>query len=145
VTRSAIQWKRDADGDFTAVGVWYATTYCLQSRVLPGWRMENWFRNIHEMARPPCLDDGETRGSWEDFIGYALDALSNGHDLMVSEVEPEETLDRTYARWVLGLSGPALDKWRPLTPSTITLVPMADRVISEPQRSWTWTVPDGWR
>jgi hypothetical protein len=35
-------------------------------------------------------------------------ALSNGHDLMVSEVPPEPTLDATYAKWVLGLEGDAM-------------------------------------
>ena len=125
--------------------MWYGTKTSLQSRVLPGRGMEGFFRRIHDTARPPCLDDGETRGDWEGWIEYCVDALSTGYDLMVSEVEPEATLDKTYAKWVLGLSGRALDRWKPTKPATITLVPVAERVVSEPQRSWTWGVPDGWR
>jgi hypothetical protein len=137
MSRVAILWLRNADQDWDPVGVWYATKCSLQSRVLPGRDMEGFFRRIHDTARPPCLDDGETPGTWEDFIGYALDTLSNGHDLMVSEVEPEGTLDATYAKWVLGLTGDAPSRWQPTIPSTITLVPMDDRVVSETQRPWT--------
>ena len=37
---------------------------------------------------------------------------SHGCDLMVSEVPAEATLDRTYAKWVLGLSGTTVDALR---------------------------------
>jgi len=118
MSRVAIQWKRQEDGDFKAIGVWFATTKSLQSRVLPGQRMDAWFSTIHQMASPPLIENGTMPGDWTDFIEYALDALSNGHDLMVSEVEPESTLDLTYAKWVLGLEGDALGRWKPTTVAT---------------------------
>jgi hypothetical protein len=144
MSRVAIQGLRNADQEWDPVGLWDATKCSLQSRVLPGRDTEGFFRRIHDTARLPCLDDGETSATWEDFIGYALDAPSNGHDLMVSEVEPEATLDATYAKWVLGLKGDAPRGWKPTSSPTITLVPVDDRVVSEAQRAWTWTVLVGW-
>jgi hypothetical protein len=142
MSRVAIQWKRQEDGDFKAIGVWFATKVSLQSRVLPGQRMDAWFSTIHQMASPPLIENGTVRGTWEDFIEYALDALSNGHDLMVSEVEPESTLDLTYAKWVLGLEGDALSRWKPRTIATTTVMPMLDLPISDGPPSSTPTLPD---
>jgi hypothetical protein len=122
MSRAAIQWKRAADGDWDPVGVWFATSKGLQSRVLPGQGYDGFFKRIHQTARPPVLDDG-TYGTWEDFIEYALDALSNGHDMMVSEVKPLLTLDQTYAHYVLGLTGKALSRWKPSTIPNVTTIP----------------------
>lgn len=117
----AVQLKREG-ADFTPVGVWFATPQMLQSRFLPGKNMERWARAIHESARPPLLDDEQTLGTWEDWVEYALDALSNGHDLWVIEVEPEATLDLSYARYVLELTGDALKAWKPKSvPNVSTL------------------------
>ena len=41
MSRVAIQWKRQPDGDFKAIGVWFATPKALQSRVLPGVGIQN--------------------------------------------------------------------------------------------------------
>jgi len=75
-------------------------------------------------------------------IEYALDALSNGHDLMVTEVEPETTLDKTYAKWVLELDGDAISRWKPTTIATTTVMPMLDLPISDGPPSSTPTLPD---
>jgi len=141
MSRVAIQWVRAPDGDWDPIGVWYGTKTSLQSRVLPGKGMEGFFKRIHDTASPPFLDNGETRGTWEDFVGYALDALSNGHDLMVSEVPPEPTLDQTYAKWVLGLEGDAAARWNPCTVATVTVIPMLDLPVSDGPPSETGTRP----
>jgi len=61
---------------------------------------------------------------------------------MVSEVEPEITLDRTYAKWVLELEGDALSRWKPTTAPTVTVMPMLDLLISDGPPSSTPTLPD---
>lgn len=126
MARVAIQWKRQNDGDWKPIGVWFGTHKALQSRVLPGQRMDAWFSTIHQLASPPLIENGTMPGTWEDFIDYALDALSNGHDLMVSEVPAELTLDRTYAKWVLGLEGSALDKYSPATIPNVSTIPASE-------------------
>ncbi len=128
MSRVAIQWKRQPDGDFKAIGVWFATPKSLQSRVLPGVGMEGFFRSIHTYASPPLVNNGTTPGTWEDFIEYALDALSNGHDLHVTEVDPELTLDLTYAKYVLELEGASLKKWSPTTIPNVSNIPAEDLV-----------------
>jgi hypothetical protein len=142
MSRVAIQWKRQEDGDFKAIGVWFGTKSSLQSRVLPGQRMDTFFRSIHSMASPPLIENGTGPGTWEDAIEYFLDALSNGHDSMVTEVPPEATLDRTYAKWVLGLEGDALSRWKPTTVATITVMPMFDLPVSDGPPSSTPHLPD---
>ena len=142
MSRVAIQWKRQPDGDFKAIGVWFGTPKALQSRVLPGVGMENWFRTIHSMVSPLLIENGTEQGTWEDTIEYFLDALSNGHDLMVTEVKPEITLDRTYAKWVLELEGTALNRWKPTTMPTVTATPVIDLLISDGPPSSTPTLPD---
>lgn len=125
MSRAAIQWLRNSEGDWDPVGVWFATPKGLTSRYLPGKGMDGFFRRTHENASPPVLDDGSI-GTWEDFIEYALDALSNGHDLMVSEIRPSTTLDLTYAKEVLGLKGAALKNWTPKTIPNVTTIPSQD-------------------
>ncbi len=142
MSRVAIQWKRQPDGDFKAIGVWFGTKVSLQSRVLPGVGMEGFFSSIHSMASPPLINNGTEQGTWEDFIEYALDALSNGHDLMVTEVEPESTLDLTYGKWVLELEGAMLSRWKPTTMPTVTITPVLDLPISDGPPSSTPTLPD---
>jgi hypothetical protein len=141
MSRVAIQWVRNADGAWDPIGVWFGTKCSLQSRVLPGRGMEGFFKRTHDTAGPPNLDDGETRGTWEDFIGYALDALSNGHDLMVSEVPPEATVDATYARWVLGFESDVAAEWKPSTVATVTVMPMLDLPVSDGPPSEAGTGP----
>jgi hypothetical protein len=62
---------------------------------------------------------------------------------MVSEVEPEATLDRTYAKWVLELEGAMLNRWTPTRKPAITITPACDRVISDIQEAWEPTNHDG--
>lgn len=105
MSRAAVHLERNGRGGWDRVGVWLGTTTTLQSRFLPGRDMEEYVRSIHEQARPPLVDtpSGERRGTWEDWVDWALDGLSNGHTTMVVGVPPELTVDELYAREVLGL------------------------------------------
>lgn len=133
MARAAIQWRRRGDGNWGAVGVWLGTRTSLMSRFLPDAQLQDFVRRNHVHARPPT-GSGGVRGTWEDWIEYALDALSNGHDLMVSEVEPEPTVDRLYAREVLGLAGAALDGVRLAGPVGCSVVEVTERVGADSQR-----------
>ena len=62
----------------------------------------------------------------EDWIEYALDALSNGHDLDMVEVTPELTVDLTYARDVLKLDEEARRAWKPTGIANVSTVPVGD-------------------
>jgi hypothetical protein len=122
MSRAAIQWLRNDEGKWDPVGIWFATPRGLTSRYLPGKGIDGLFKRVHENIAPPALADGRI-GGWEDAIEYLLDALSNGHDLMVSEIKPSLTLDLTYAKEVLGLKGKALDNWAPSTVPNVTTIP----------------------
>ena len=61
---------------------------------------------------------------------------------MVSEVPPEATLTRTYAKWVLELEGAALNRWKPRTMPTVTTTPVLDLPIADGPPSSTPTLPD---
>lgn len=123
MSKAAVQYRRDQHGKWQPVGVWFATPKALQSRFVPGY-LDAWVRGIHQDAAPPMLDDERTRGTWEDWIWYALDALSNGHDLHIAEVEPELTVDETYAKYVLGLNKAQRRRYQPKTIPNVTTVPV---------------------
>lgn len=111
MSRAAVQFQRNASGGWDPAGVWLGTVTSLQSRFLPDADLGDFARRIHETARPPTLDSGQ--GSWEDWIEYALSALSNGHDLHIVEVPPELTVDLLYAREVLRLDAAAMKSYGP--------------------------------
>lgn len=130
MSRVAVQWIRNAEGDWDPIGVWFGTKSSLQSRYLPGKGVDGFFSRVHESISPPVLDDG-SRGDWTDTIPYFLDALSNGYDMMVSEVPPEATVDATYAKWVLGLNDETAARWKPRTVAAVTVIPTLDLRVSD--------------
>jgi hypothetical protein len=103
MARAMVTFLRQPDASWRAVGVWLGTRTALTSRFDPAAQLHDWAKRIHDYARPPSLTPGGPPGTWEDWIEYGLDALSNGHDLMEVEVPPELTADELYAREVLGL------------------------------------------
>jgi hypothetical protein len=103
MARAAVQFLRGGDGEWRAAGVWLATRASLQSRFDPAAGLGDFVKRTHDFARPPSTEPGGPPGTWEDWVEYALDALSNGHDLAVVETEPEPTVDELYAREVLKL------------------------------------------
>lgn len=110
MARAAVQYYRSGP-DWVPVGVWYGTPGMLASRFLPSSGMDDFVRHVHQTAVITPKDDGST-ATWEDFIDFSLDAFSNGYTMSVVEVQPEATVDRTYAKYVLGLKGKALDAYR---------------------------------
>lgn len=89
------------------MGVVLGTSNRLDFRFLPGmpgW--QRWAENITENANPPFLDGtghDPARGTWEDWIPWAVGAFSNGHDTWVTMIEdPEPTVLANYEKYVLG-------------------------------------------
>lgn len=90
-------------GSWVKRAVILASRKGVQARPLPGDRdLSAFLRTALKLAVRPSRPDG-TPGSWEDWIGWALEALSNGHDHWLVEVKPELTLKRLYQREVLGM------------------------------------------
>jgi len=53
-------------------------------------------------ARPPRLNEHtEERGTFLDWVDWALNALANGHTTWTAEVEPTRTVDEVFKREVL--------------------------------------------
>lgn len=59
---------------------------------------------LADASRP--LGDYDATGTWEDWIGWAANAFSNGYDSWAIEVVPELTLDALYEREILNVSPP---------------------------------------
>lgn len=125
MSRVAVQLLRDENAKWKPVGVWFSTPQALQSRLLPGVGLEDFFRRVHEGAYRPTLDDG-TQGTWDDWIDYAMDALSNGHDLHIVEVDPVLTVDIAYATYVLALDEEGVKRYKPKGVPNISTVPIGD-------------------
>ena len=85
--------------------------------------LEDFVRRVHEGAYRPTLDDG-TQG--EDWIEYAMDALSNGHDLHIVEVDAGLAVDLTYAEYVLALDEEGIKRYRPRGVPNVSTVPIGD-------------------
>jgi hypothetical protein len=126
MSRAALQYLRQGTGTWKPVGVWQGTKIALAARFLPG-VLTTMVQTIIENAKPP-IPEGETvRGTWEDWIGYSLDALSNGQDLWIEEVPAanmQPTIDLLYASLVLGLSGDALTSYRPASVASFVSRPV---------------------
>jgi hypothetical protein len=122
MAKAALQGTRDEKGEWRAVGIWFATPSSLQSRFLPG-VLEHWVARQHRDAVPPGRDDG-TPGDWEDWVAAAPWDFSNGHDLMCSSIEPELTLDLTYARYVLHLGPEDMKHYHPKRVATTSSIPL---------------------
>lgn len=128
MARGAVQSLRQSDRSWKAVGVWHGTPVALAARFLPG-VLVPFVTTVLEQARPPIPDGKRVRGTWEDWIGYALDALSNGQDLWIEEVPPDQmepTADLLFARHVLGLTGAALKAYQPQGITSMTTGPLPD-------------------
>lgn len=135
----ALAWQhRQGDGSWKPVGVFLGTRHRLDGKVLPGdGDRAKWFASIIDDAqRPQLVPYAPTRGTWEDWIGWALSAHSNGHDAMMVEVEPELTVQQLYEREVLGIKPKPLShpNLRPSdeVPSGLTGTKSSDRPPNQP-------------
>lgn len=110
MARALLVHERDETGEWVPKGVFFAVPKRLDARYLPGDAgREAYFASLLKGSRPPFLDGvgiSTERGTWEDWIGWANRSLGNGHDTWVTEVEPEVTMEKTYAKFVLGADVP---------------------------------------
>lgn len=99
-----------AGSDWRPVAVLYGTPKRLDARVLPGnGARQAWVDGLLANAKPPFKDGvgiSLERGTYEDWIGWALRSLGNGHDTWVTEVEADVTVEATYGTFVLGADTP---------------------------------------
>lgn len=104
MARALVWMSRTGTGDWRPVGVFLATPRRLDARALPGdvTRTQRFQTILADAQRPQREPYNPARGTWEDWIGWALDQLSNGHTTMMVEVEPERSADALYRREVLG-------------------------------------------
>jgi len=95
-------FERQADASWLPTTVILATPRRLQGKALPGdpnrdARLAVLLRD----ARPPrIVDSTEQRGTFLDWVDWALNALSNGHTSWATEVVPTATVDELFQREV---------------------------------------------
>ena len=110
VTKVAVIHERQADGAWKAVGVLRSKPDGVDGQFLhdePGWN--HWLENLPRVANPPFRDGrgiNPARGTWHDWIEWAVYHLTNGHTTwLVLIVEPEPTLGANFERFVLAAIG----------------------------------------
>lgn len=103
--KAMVVFERTADQKWQPVTVYQATPGKLFGKTLPGNPIRD--KNVADIlatAGRPMVDGytGEM-GTMEDWIMWAQDAMSNGHDKWTSLVVPEKTIDMLYQREVIGV------------------------------------------
>ena len=127
MSRLAIVHERTPTGGWRPVGVLLGTPARLDMRFLPGlpdWQA--WGANIAENSVPPFRDGlgfDPARGTWEDWIPWAVRSFTNGHDTWLTMIEePEPTIGENYERYVLGA-----------TPTPLTAPPVREPTDEIPE------------
>ncbi len=108
-----VQFERGDNTEFVPVGVWLATSKRLQARMLPGSAARDAFmKYVLSDASRPKIGFSNVKGTWEDWIDWAVWSLTDGHIRFMTEVVPEVNIERLYARAVLGetVMGPLSDQ-----------------------------------
>jgi hypothetical protein len=104
--RALVFFERDVDASWRPTMVFLGTSTRLEGRALPGSANRTARLNfILTNAVRPNLDASATTdqpGTWEDWIGRAVQDLANGHDTWATEVTPEPSIDALYRREVVG-------------------------------------------
>src|SRR5664280_626554 len=97
-------FERQADAAWFPTTVILATPKRLQGKCLPGSPdREARLAMLLRDARPPRINDQtEERGTFLDWIGWAVNALANAHTTWVTEVVSTATAEALYEREVLG-------------------------------------------
>jgi hypothetical protein len=95
------EWQNDTSWMPTIVIL--ATPERLQGRALPGNpdRDARRARYLSDALPPRINDDTDERGTYEDWISWALNACANGHTTWATEVVPTRTVDELFGREVL--------------------------------------------
>jgi hypothetical protein len=102
MARAMLLFERQSDASWLPATVILATSKGLQGMALPGdpnrdARLAMLLRD----ARPPRINDStEERGTFEDWIGWGVHHLADGHTSWATEVQPEMTVDALYEREV---------------------------------------------
>ena len=113
MARAMVQEDRDDKGEFRPVGVWLATEAGVEARMLPGSASRDRYMQyvLADVSRQ-TINFTNVTGTWEDWIEWATWSLSDMQFHRMTEVAPAVTLDRLYAREVLGetVPGPAFDQ-----------------------------------
>ena len=103
MARAMLIFERQSDSAWVPTIVILATPERLQGRALPGNpdRDARLARYLSD-ALPPRIDDNtDERGTYEDWISWALNACANGMTSWATEVVPTSTVDELYEREVL--------------------------------------------
>lgn len=99
--------ERGDAGEWKPVGVFLATSKRLQARMLPGSASRDAFmKTVLADSVRPHEPFSTAKGTWEDWIEYAVWSLTDGMVHFMTEVQPAVNLERTYAREVLGETVP---------------------------------------
>jgi hypothetical protein len=107
-----LMFERQSDASWLPTTVILATPKRLQGKCLPGDpNRDARLASILTNALPPRINDQtEERGTFLDWVDWALNALADGHTTWTAEVVPTATVEALYAREVA--------VWRP-TGSTV--------------------------
>jgi hypothetical protein len=100
--RAMLLFERQADASWLPTTVILATPKRLQGKCLPGSpdRDARLARILSDALPPRINDHTEERGTFEDWIGWAVNALANGHTTWATEVVPTATVIVLYRREV---------------------------------------------
>ena len=103
MARAMLIFERQDDTSWVPTIVILATPERLQGRALPGNpdRDARLARYLSDALPPRINDDTDERGTYEDWITWALNACANGMTSWATEVEPTLTVDELYGREVL--------------------------------------------
>ena len=103
MARALLLFERRADSTGMPTIVILATPERLQGRALPGNpdRDARLARYLSDALPPRINDDTEERGTYEDWITWALNACANGMTSWATEVTPTSTVDELFQREVL--------------------------------------------
>lgn len=102
VRRTMLLFERQADASWLPTTVILATPERLQGKCLPGNSdRDARLTSILTNALPPRINaHTKERGTWEDWIEWALDCFSNGHSTWATEVVPTQAVEALYRREV---------------------------------------------
>ena len=106
MSRAMLLFERQADASWLPTTVILATPKRLEGKCLPGnadrdTRLDQYLNH----ALPPRKQGSKERGTFEDWIGWAVDHLGNGHSTWAVEVKSEVAVEALYQREVLRVAG----------------------------------------
>ena len=105
MARAMVLFERRRDGSWMPGSVILATPKRLRGKCLPGSPdREARLASILQNALPPRINDfTDERGTFEDWIDWAVYNLANGHTTWTAEVEPTRMVDELFQREVVNV------------------------------------------